>query len=101
MRCAAGAVCGAAGGAGDTAGSASSSSDLVAAAAAAAAAAVDYTSVSQLALSVVQLEAQVTRLAELLANVISDTKGRVEKKQAQVRACAASGGFSGQENWGC
>jgi hypothetical protein len=40
--------------------------------------------VLQLALSVVQLEAQVTRLAELLANVISDTKGRVEKKQAQV-----------------
>jgi hypothetical protein len=46
----------------------------------------------QLALSVVTLEAQVSRLAELLANVISDTKGRVEKKQAQVRVspvCAA------------
>jgi hypothetical protein len=42
--------------------------------------------VAQLALAVVQLEAQVTRLAELLANVISDTKGRVEKKQAQVGA---------------
>lgn len=38
----------------------------------------------QLALSVVSLEAQVARLAELLANVISDTKGRVEKKQAQT-----------------
>lgn len=45
----------------------------------------------QLALSVVSLEAQVARLAELLANVISDTKGRVEKKQAQVHNPAHSG----------
>lgn len=42
---------------------------------------------AQLALSVAQLEAQVTRLAELLANVLSDTRGRVEKKQAQVSSC--------------
>ena len=32
------------------------------------------------------------RLVELLANIISDTKGRVEKKQAQVGQGA---GFSG------
>jgi hypothetical protein len=51
--------------------------------------------VAQLALSVVQLEAKVTRLAELLANVISDTKGRVEKKQAQVGKglCSWGSGF--------
>ncbi len=30
------------------------------------------------------LEAQVARLSELLANVISDTRARVEKKQAQT-----------------
>eukprot|EP00878_Enallax_costatus_P015542 GHUV01016279.1.p1 GENE.GHUV01016279.1~~GHUV01016279.1.p1 ORF type:complete len:477 (+),score=184.94 GHUV01016279.1:401-1831(+) len=38
----------------------------------------------QTGLAVAKLEAQVTRLVELLANIISDTKGRVEKKQAQT-----------------
>eukprot|EP00879_Flechtneria_rotunda_P009192 GHRR01009625.1.p1 GENE.GHRR01009625.1~~GHRR01009625.1.p1 ORF type:complete len:514 (+),score=175.71 GHRR01009625.1:1274-2815(+) len=38
----------------------------------------------QTALSVAELEAQVRRLVELLANIISDTRGRVEKKQAQT-----------------
>lgn len=38
----------------------------------------------QAGLAVAKLEAQVSRLVELLANIISDTKGRVEKKQAQV-----------------
>ncbi|KAF8066290.1 hypothetical protein HT031_002613 [Scenedesmus sp. PABB004] len=38
----------------------------------------------QAALAAAQLEAQVSRLGELLANVISDTRGRVEKKQAQT-----------------
>lgn len=47
---------------------------------------------AQVALSVAQLEAQVSRLAELLANVISDTRGRVEKKQAQVVAVVAREG---------
>lgn len=39
----------------------------------------------QTGLAIAKLEAQVTRLVELLANIVSDTKGRVEKKQAQVR----------------
>jgi hypothetical protein len=39
----------------------------------------------QHALEAAKLEAQAARLAELLANIISDTRGRVEKKQAQVR----------------
>lgn len=38
----------------------------------------------QHALAAAQLEAQVSRLVELLANIISDTRGRVEKKQAQT-----------------
>jgi hypothetical protein len=43
------------------------------------------------ALSTAKLEAQVGRLADLLHNVISDTKGRVEKKQAQVTDCWSVG----------
>lgn len=38
----------------------------------------------QTGLAVAKLEAQVARLVELLSNILSDTKGRVEKKQAQV-----------------
>jgi hypothetical protein len=41
----------------------------------------------QHALAAAKQEAQVSRLVELLANIISDTRGRVEKKQAQVRVC--------------
>jgi splicing factor 3A subunit 3 len=35
-------------------------------------------------LGVAQTEAQITRLAELLANVVRDTRGKVEKKQSQT-----------------
>jgi hypothetical protein len=38
----------------------------------------------QVAKGVALLEARATKLAELLANVISDTKARLEKKQAQT-----------------
>jgi hypothetical protein len=52
------------------------------------------TSCLQHALAAAKLEAQVSRLVELLANIISDTRGRVEKKQAQVCLCGCGGGGS-------